>query len=189
MSNSIRTFIAIKIHPEEALVRTMATLRRTLAGEAIKWVEANNLHLTLKFLGDTSPEQVEQVKKLLENITGKKQDFQITLSGLGFFKSRGMPRVLFARVHDFELLELLVEEIDEQLEKAGFEREKRKFKPHLTFARIKNIKDKRGFFQVIDKLKHTGFQKNKISEVIFYKSNLTPQGPVYEPLLKSQFKN
>ena len=189
MNTPIRTFIALKIQPEETLIRTISILKRTLDEEAIKWVETTNLHLTLKFLGDTLPGQVEEVKKHLEYITWKKTDFQITLKGLGFFKSKGHPRVLFARVHDFEPLELLAEEIDKQLEKTGYERDRRKFKPHLTLARIKYLKNIREFYRVIDKLKDTFFQKANVSEITFYKSNLTPQGPVYEPLLKVPFKS
>ena len=97
--------------------------------------------------------------------------------------------MLFARVHDFEPLELLAEEIDKQLEKTGYERDRRKLKPHLTLARIKYLKNIREFYRVIDKLKDTFFQKANVSEITFYKSNLTPQGPVYEPLLKVPFKS
>ena len=188
MNKSARTFIAVKIKPEEELLRVMAILKETLGDEEMKWVDTNNLHLTLKFLGNTTPFQMDEVKRLLISSTANHPIFQLSLSGVGFFRSKGQPRVLFARVQDFLPLELLFSEIDNKLNDMGFESEQREFKPHLTLARIKHIQNKRSFYGVINKLKNTNLQKSTISEVVYFKSNLTPQGPVYEELFKSKLK-
>lgn len=189
MNKPARTFIAVKIEPEEELIRTITILKKSLGDEAINWVDPNNLHLTLKFLGDTSTVQIEEIKRLLGNITVNHQSFQLTLSGLEFFKNKGQPRVLFACVYDFLPLELLFSEIDRKLIDIGFESETRKFKPHLTLARIKHISNKKHFYQVTDKLKNTNLQKSTISEVIFYKSNLTSKGPVYNELFAAKLRS
>lgn len=182
MTNTIRTFIAIKILPEEELIKTLAIFKKSLASEKIKWVEPNNLHLTLKFVGDTSHGQVEEIKNLLENISNQFGRFSLTLNGLGFFKSKGQPRVLFAKLEYDESLELIYNILEERLSKIGIEKDKRDFKPHLTLARIKYIKNKRLFYSVMEKLKNTYFQKSTVSEIHYFQSVLKPTGPVYQTL-------
>ncbi|MFW5756788.1 MAG: 2'-5' RNA ligase family protein, partial [Tangfeifania sp.] len=76
MPEPIRTFIAVKIEPQPALIELLGLLKKTFAHEKIKWVEKNNLHLTLKFLGKTSPVQVEQVKTVLQETADNFTAFQ-----------------------------------------------------------------------------------------------------------------
>jgi 2'-5' RNA ligase len=75
----MRTFIAIKITPEKKLLDVFSTLKQSLAGELINWVAGNNLHLTLRFLGETSQVQVTEIVKLLESISEHFQPFQFEL--------------------------------------------------------------------------------------------------------------
>jgi 2'-5' RNA ligase len=93
-----------------------------------------------------------------------------------------MPRVLFANIKDGKELQLLASEIDKRLEKLGFELETRPFKPHLTLARIKFLKNKKAFYQAVEKYRETLFQAVPVNELIFYRSILKPEGPEYKEL-------
>ena len=188
MSDLYRTFIALKIHPEPKLLDLYKEMQDTLFDEAIKWVESMNLHLTLKFLGDTSAEQIEKVKEILNNISHHFYAFQFVLKGVGYFKSNGQPRILFTSVVDSGPMQQLFSDLDISLAKAGFEREGRGFKPHLTLARIKFLKDKKQFYSLVEKFKEFEIQTVNVSEIIYYQSILSSAGPKYIPLKKVQLK-
>ncbi len=180
----MRTFIAIKVKPEALLLEKLFALKQELSEERIKWVDEQNFHLTLKFLGETSEEQVMQVKNILADYAALQQPVSFTLSGLGFFKSRGMPRVLYVDIHNGEALKLLAEGIETLLLPSGFKKEERPFNPHLTLARIKFIKDKKRFYQALETYQFSSNQPVTVYDVIFFQSRLQPDGPVYNELAK-----
>ena len=189
MSQFHRTFIAIKIKPEPELLDLMVVCRENFNNEAIKWVDENNLHLTLKFLGNTSSNQTEEIKNILEEFAVGVPAFSFALKGLGYFKSKGKPRVLFASIYSFKAMEKIAGELEEQLFKLGFEKETRAFKPPLTLARIKFVKDKNHFYEFVGQYKNKKFQTVNVSEIIFYQSILKPQGPKYVPLKTIQLNS
>jgi RNA 2',3'-cyclic 3'-phosphodiesterase len=178
----MRTFIAIKIKAEPLLIKTIAELKNELEGESLKWVDLQNLHLTLKFLGETSAHQVFKIKKWMSDISLKYQPFTISLEGLGYFKNNGMPRVLFAGINEDGTMTKLAYETGDFLVDHGFEKEKRTFNPHLTLARIKFIKNKKRFFEAINNYRDLTLQQSTVTEIIFFQSNLNPSGPVYHEL-------
>lgn len=182
MTKKLRTFIAIKICPEPRLVSLMEDLKKEFSNDKIKWVEASNLHLTLKFLGDTTKDEIETVKKCLQRVTAEHKKFQVQIRGLGVFKNKGAPKVLFLKFSHSDELKRLADAVENELAKAGFKKESRRFKPHLTLGRITYLNDKSNFYKVVNKKKDVEIQKNLISELIFYSSILRPQGPVYEPI-------
>ena len=182
MENSIRTFIAIKITPEKEFLNLYSELKESLNDETIKWVEENNFHLTLRFLGNTTQNQVEGIQHSFERIVSKFQPFQINIKGIGYFESKNQPRVLFAKINDSPKLQLLATEIKKQIIPIGFKEGTREFSPHLTLGRIKFIKRKNDFFSLINKFEETEIQKIVVSEIIFYQSILKPCGPIYKPL-------
>ncbi|MCA1759499.1 MAG: RNA 2',3'-cyclic phosphodiesterase [Bacteroidales bacterium] len=182
MTDLLRTFVAVKIKPAPLLLQAFINLKKELSCEPVKWVEPNNLHLTLKFLGDTFPSQVDEIGEELNQVSKQFSSFSFELEGLGYFKNKGMPRVLFANIKDGEVLQLVAAEINNRLVKLGFEPENRPFKPHLTLARIKFLKNKKAFYQAVEKYSETLFQSVNIDELIFYRSILRPEGPEYIPL-------
>jgi RNA 2',3'-cyclic 3'-phosphodiesterase len=179
MTDLLRTFVAVKIEPAPLLIQTMEDLKNKLSGEAVKWVDANKLHLTLKYLGDTLPSQVDEISEELNQVSRMFSSFSFQLEGIGFFKNMGMPRILFANIKEGEVLQLLAAEIGNRLAKLGFEPETRPFKPHLTLARIKFLKNKKAFCQAVENYRETFFQPVPFYELIFYRSVLTPDGPEY----------
>jgi RNA 2',3'-cyclic 3'-phosphodiesterase len=182
MTNLMRTFIAVKVEPEMLLLQILREMQKAIAGEPFKWVEENNLHLTLKFLGDTSPDQMAEVSDILDSVSRKFKEFSCRLQGIGYFKSRGMPRVLFVKIVDAEILEQLTNEFNSRLAGIGFEPDPRGFSPHLTLARIRFLKNKKAFYQTVGKYRDDYIQQLIVRELIFYQSILNDSGPVYKPL-------
>jgi len=182
MTESIRTFIAIKIQLQSKLNETLDELKNKLKGESIKWVERENLHLTLKFLGETHRNQVDKITQLLEESIGIYPGINLKLSGLGYFKTMGQPRVLFVNIVRNDSLTKLFELIGNKLAEIGFEKEKRRFSPHLTLARIKYLNNKKRFYSVIEEFRNSEFQESLVSKIVFYESILTQNGPIYKPL-------
>lgn len=184
----MRTFIAIKIKPEALLLQKITELKKELSEEPIKWVDTQNLHLTLKFLGETSEEQSVHIKNILAEFALLQRPVSFIPSGLGYFKSRGMPRVLFVDIKDGEVLQHMAEGIENLLVPLGYKKEERPFNPHLTLARIKFLKNKKQFYHAVETHQYISSNTVTINEIIFFQSHLKPDGPEYRELAKVSLK-
>ncbi len=184
MPEMLRTFIAVKIEPEPELLQLMKCLKKKFSDQKIKWVEENNLHLTIKFLGDTTPLQVEKVKEILQETAKNFSEFQFDLQGIGFFKRNRQPKVLFVNIEKYKYLKQFADELDTKLSGLGFEKEQREFNPHLTLGRIKYLRNKSRFYKTIEEYKSILIQQVKIDEIIYYQSILKSDGPEYKFLVK-----
>lgn len=131
----MRLFIAIEI-PEEIRAAYSALLKefRAISPQA-KWVRAENLHVTLKFLGETSPEKLEALRKVLP-VVQLPEPVRLEFRGLGFFPSEKRLRVFWAGVEASANLKTLAADIDRATHQLGFPLEERPFTPHLTLARF-----------------------------------------------------
>ncbi len=188
MKDTIRTFIAIKIKPEEELKVFFKKTKKAFSEEIIKWVDENNLHLTLRFLGETSNEQVQKIIHSFGKIAELTENFQLKLKGAGYFKSNGVPRVIFINLEEISSLKLLAEKIESEVQLAGFDADQREFNPHLTLGRIKFLKNSDLFIQLVNEWKEFEFQVVPVNEIIFYQSILNNREPVYKPLGKFKLK-
>jgi len=184
----MRTFIAIKIMPEKKLLDIVSSIRKSLEGEAISWVDTNNLHLTLRFLGETSDAHVLKIKHLLDNISQNYHRFQFNLKGVGFFKSKNQPRVLFLSVENDLLLKQLAAEIEEMVISLGLSWEEKLYNPHLTLGRIKFLQNKNAFYSLADELNGAEIQSVTVSEIIYYQSVLSSAGAIYKPIHQVHLK-
>ena len=184
----IRTFVAIKIKPKVEFLEFHDQFKSLLRNEKIKWVGKDNFHLTLRFLGNTSQEQVRELDLGLAQIAEKLNSFNLSINGLGNFKSKGQPRVFFAKLDEAEQLQKLADEIESLAVSLGFEAEHKIFRPHLTLARIKHIQDKQQFYKIIEEYSERYFQIIEVKEFVFYQSVLTPDGPIYKPINYYQIK-
>ena len=139
-----------------------------------KTTELENLHLTLKFLGEITGEKLEEIKNKLREIRFRKME--IGLGNVGSFSHRGKPRIIWIKLLGKEIYELQ-KKIDDALEETGFAKEER-FMGHLTIARVKYVKDAKGFKEYIDttKLKKIKFMADKFK---LMESELREMGPVY----------
>jgi len=129
----MRIFIALDIPGEIHRRMIEYTERvRALAPEA-RWARPEGLHVTLKFIGETSDDRVAQIKNVLTGV--KATPFEVKFGGVGFFPGAKSPRVFWIGVEGGEVLTRLATAIDQQISTLGFPREERAFSPHLTLAR------------------------------------------------------
>ncbi len=178
-----RTFIALPIPVTEKLNEETDFYKKNIHGLNIKWVETNNLHLTLAFLGDTSDQQIELIKSRLQEIVPKYQRFHIQLTYAGAFKSLANPQVLWLGIEAESILHEIYNDIKEMIQTAGFAPENRAFKPHLTIGRVKSFSRTHNLALVIKSREK--FNEIVIADkIVFYDSILTQAGPVYKPIEK-----
>lgn len=187
MEQTLRTFIAIKILPGNRFNHIYSALQENLKHETIHWIPKNNFHLTLRFLGETAPSQIENISIELENIAHKFSSFQFNLKGLGFFKRKGKPQILYAKIEYSPTLILLAEEIERSMLTLGFKEKIKEFKPHLTLGKIKHLNQKDKFLSFIQKSEETHLQKVTLSEIIFYQSIIHSDGPEYKAIKNFKF--
>ena len=173
----MRCFIAIDLPKEvkEKLVKIIEKLPKEIS--RFKAVEKENLHLTLKFLGEINDYKVNWVIEQLKNLNIKK--FKAYTKGIGFFPNENFIRVVWIGLEPQEIIKEIHEKIDKVLERE-FKKDK-KFESHITLARIKNIKDKRKFIEEIKKIKVPEIEF-EVNEIKLKRSKLTRDGPIYSDI-------
>jgi len=137
-SETLRAFIAIKIADGIKENLLSAVGRLGAAGADAKWVERQNIHLTLKFLGNITKEGAGELAKLLRENAKAVNPFEIKVSGVGTFPLKGAPRVVWAGCSNEEILKSLASAIESSAEKIGVPKEERKFSAHITIGRVKS---------------------------------------------------
>jgi RNA 2',3'-cyclic 3'-phosphodiesterase len=178
----MRTFIAIELLAQikQHLNDITQLLRRSEIHAG--WVKPDNLHLTLKFLGDIDDTLLPQLAEQIDLLARQHTTFRANLDGLGFFPSPRRPRILYAAVKEPLPFNQLAQHLDQRLQPLGFAAEKR-FHPHITLARFKSIKNLEILQQMADDipLRHS-FTVNTISLV---GSTLRSDGAHYQMLQHS----
>ncbi|MFO7657283.1 MAG: RNA 2',3'-cyclic phosphodiesterase [Bacteroidales bacterium] len=177
-----RTFIAIDIPPSIAIKECIGSFSKALENERIKWLDSENLHLTLKFLGETKEPILQAINDTLAKIAAAQPAFDIIIKHTGIFKNLATPTVIWLGVERSPALETLHSAIDGQMKKLGFLPESRKYSPHLTIGRVKKIKEKSKLQQLLQEKSPKEFQQFKACEIIFYESIPGYSGPDYIPL-------
>jgi RNA 2',3'-cyclic 3'-phosphodiesterase len=180
----IRAFIAINISPEIAkrLSVISGELQQQLKGVPIRWVPVENIHITLKFLGDVSESNLDLLKEMLVVEATRHAPLEISAGELGAFPSIRRPRVLWVNVQAPPELVVLQRGIDNETARLGYDREERPFSPHLTLGRVSrnaNSRDARRISEVLNSYKVGYIGAARIREVVLYRSDLSPSGAVY----------
>lgn len=183
-----RTFIAIKTEPGEKIRDCIAHSKTCLRGEKIKWVSPAQLHFTLTFLGDTSPEQVNRTVQMLNRVVPAYDAPLVQYKGLGLFKNMREPKVLWIGLDIDPVLRKLKAELDRELKNQGFWIERRDFRPHLTLARIKYMQNKEALKDLLQAYMDYYFQESTIPQLVFYESVLSRDGPAYKVIKSVRFK-
>jgi len=179
----MRTFIAFKL-PEE-VTASLGELQTALKQQGLKlrWVRPDNIHLTLKFLGDISTEEIPAVKRVIRAVSQKQTVFSLEAKGLGVFPTVKKARVLWSGIHgDVKRLRDLQSNLDRALADIGFEPEKRAFRGHLTLGRIKGRIDGRTLVSAISRFGSFASPPLTTERLILFKSDLKPTGAVYQEL-------
>ncbi|ABL87749.1 2'-5' RNA ligase [Pyrobaculum islandicum DSM 4184] len=178
----VRAFVAIDVENPEIVKKVEEIQREVLRlGLDIKLVEKENLHLTLRFLGEIPQSRVNDIVKSLTTIRFSK--FKIALSGLGVFPDLAKPRVLWIGVSKgLENLVNLANIVRNLVDKYAEHREDREFSPHLTIGRIKSGRNIDKLREVIERYREAEFGVIEVDKVKLKKSVLTPRGPIYSDL-------
>lgn len=139
--STIRAFIAIDL--PEAVRQELASisydLSRKVPNKSVRWVRPENIHLTLKFLGETIVESLNHITGGMDRVGEDNPPFDLTLDKLGCFPNPRRSRIVWVSIKgDLDSLQLLQKTIDQMLNPIGWELDKRKFHPHLTLGRVKN---------------------------------------------------
>ncbi|BAJ62901.1 RNA 2',3'-cyclic phosphodiesterase [Anaerolinea thermophila] len=190
--NAIRAFIAIDL-PEDLrhkLGEIMDSLKKKTP-RAVRWVPPQNIHLTLKFLGNVSPNNLNTLTQMLRQEALRHSPMQFSVGSLGAFPSKQRPRVIWVGVHAPPALMDLQRCVDQETAVLGYPVEEREYSPHLTLGRVSQNVTALELRQIADALfdTHVGdLGVVRVTEIRLYRSDLQPGGSVYTPLFTAPLK-
>jgi 2'-5' RNA ligase len=187
----IRTFIALEL--EDSIKDKIKAIQDTIkSSNAIKgsWVSKDNLHLTLKFLGDTKLKYVEGIKQSIKDCLKDQIPIKCLLNRIGCFPNEKSARVIWAGLDDKDnQIANLAKRLENSLFEFGFKKEKRDFKNHITICRPRQIPNPNQLSLLIEEInKNIKPLEFTISKITFFESQLTPQGSIYTPLSSISLK-
>ena len=180
----IRAFVGIDI--DETVRQNLLAAQRKLAGTGaqLKLAEPENIHVTMKFLGDISEDQVRAITEALRAAVEGVKPFEISVRGIGAFPNLSYIRVIWAGVSDGrEQIISIQKRIDQNLAKLGFKPE-RDFVPHLTLARAKSAAGKEKLVSFLKTMTNAEFGSSRADAIELKQSTLTPKGPIYSTLAR-----
>jgi len=182
----MRVFIAIDI--DEKTRTALGDLQQQLANGgnvkkgAVKWVNPNNIHLTLKFLGEIKDEQAVEVCSIVENVASRHKSFELDIESVGCFGGKAARVLWVGTGGGSDELGLLQKDVDKQLVLSGWPEETREFTGHLTLCRIRNSAAGVKLAQVSEDYRDFKLGSIWADSVSVYQSQLKPTGPVYTVL-------
>ena len=183
----MRTFIAIDFPARitQKIDNIVSYLKTQTPAKAIKWVAAENLHLTLKFLGDFPKQNLGQLTAILDHELNQIAAFDILIEGMGMYPNNTNPRVIWLGISSGGSLGKIHQLLDDALQKIGVKPDRRNFTAHLTIARVRRKTDPKSIQAIgttLSEFKVETLGLVTIDRVILMKSELTPQGPIYTAL-------
>ncbi|HLO18512.1 MAG TPA: RNA 2',3'-cyclic phosphodiesterase [Anaerolineales bacterium] len=188
----LRAFIAVEIPLgiRQTVCSATAALQKQV-GPLIRWVPMENMHLTLKFLGDISPTNVDMLNQMICAEAELFDCFELRLTGLGSFPSLKRPRVIYIGIQAPAALEALHRGIGSASRRLGYESEERGFSPHLTIGRVKQnvtTAEQQTIRRALEETKIDSVGTARVDSVHLYKSDLKPTGSVYTRLFSAPLK-
>lgn len=178
----LRCFIAVELNNQiRKDLGDFINILKKQTGD-VKWVSQQNLHITLKFLGNTQDVLLPEIKESLLHIVSSYNPFYIKIYGTGIFPSRKNPKILWTGITNAEPLVELKGEIENAMELLGFEREDKQFRPHLTIGRVKSTRGINNIINELDRAKDRNFGVMQVDRVNIIKSTLKPGGSEYTSL-------
>jgi 2'-5' RNA ligase len=186
----IRAFIAIELSEEiqSQLEQVTAVLKNRSGGLPIRWVPVENVHLTLKFLGDVSLSNLELLKKMLRSVGSAHHPFEVSAGGLGTFPNPHRPRVIWIGLEAPAEMASLQHAVDVDTARLGYDREERPFSPHLTVGRVSrnaSPAEIRAIARVVEESRVGFLGAAWVEAVHLFKSELQPGGAVYTCLFSA----
>ncbi|HRK88668.1 MAG TPA: RNA 2',3'-cyclic phosphodiesterase [Anaerolineales bacterium] len=188
--NQLRVFIAIHF-PEsiqDSIEKQTARLRQSLGNDIIRWVAPQNMHLTLKFIGNIAAAHLDFLKQMLVQTADSHSSLELQIGGIGSFPNSKRPRVLWVGIHAPAELASLQRNIEAGSVRLGYEKEERPFSPHLTLGRVRQTARPSDLQKVRTALEGTQIGRIgtvPVHAVHLYQSELRPEGSVYTRLFSA----
>jgi 2'-5' RNA ligase len=187
----MRTFIAIELPTEiKTILSNMQNELKQAHGD-IKWVKPENIHLTLKFLGEIEQDLIKKICSILEATAQKYPSFSLYLSKLGAFPKLQYPRVIWISVTNDQIAINIAQDLEKELLRIGLPAESRPFSTHITLGRLRSGLNRKALVEKLELINKDialpGPEFNILGLTLF-KSTLTPQGPIYEAILSCPLK-
>ncbi len=185
----MRLFVAINLPAEirERLAAEQDRLRRAQAD--VSWVRAENIHVTLKFLGETEEKRLDRIRPALLEVARGSAPFRIQVSGLGSFGGR-VPRVVWVGVQEgAEPLSRLAKDVEAAMARLGFPKEKRGFSAHITLGRVRSAKNAEALLTALAQAETGPLGSVEVNQVELMQSELRPTGSVYTVLDRYPFSS
>ena len=186
----LRAFIAIELPKplQDAVEKQTARLRQTLGNDIVRWVPTQNMHLTLKFLGDIAASHVDFLRQMLAREADSHSQFDLQIDGLGSYPTSRRPRVLWAGLHAPADLISLQKSIEAGTTRLGYEQEEHAFSPHLTLGRVRQTISQTEMQKVrtaLDTIQLGNIGTARVDSIHLFKSDRLPSGSVYTKLFSA----
>ena len=185
---SIRSFIAIELSNDIKNNIGQIVARLTVDNKlAVRWVPLNNIHLTLKFLGDVDYKIIEGLNNNLQKNLNNLEKFEITFKNIGVFPNIDHPKIIWLGVQNSKSLNTAYKVIDDTASKLGIKSENRPFSPHITIGRVKKDITRIETQQIkkpISSVTINTVGTQPVNDITIFKSTLDPHGAVYSPIFK-----
>jgi len=177
----LRAFMAVEI--DFRLINKILKVQEAIkmADAQVKFVDGENLHFTVKFFGDITPDQAQQITSLTDSRLEDQKSFQMYIKGTGVFPNLDRPRVLWLGVDDPQEFSQLQEKLDDDWVRMGFRKE-RSYIPHLTIGRVKGPRNREALISKIRELETVDIGPLPVNKLVLKQSELTPVGPIYTDL-------
>jgi len=183
-----RLFTAIHPLPDPEFLIRFRELRAAMRWHRMKWVEEENLHITIHFFGETEEQKIPQINDLLQSEAGSQTVVSFRYRGLGIFGSSYQPKVIWAGIEPYEEVSLMISKVKEDLVQIGFSTDRQNPVPHLTLGRVRSIQDHRNFQNTIDRFQSISSREMIVRELILFESILSRSGPEYHVIQSFPFK-
>lgn len=157
----------------------------------LRWTKADQLHITLKFVGELRENHLQPIQNKLEEVFSEVEKFQLQLQGSGIFPNKRNPRILWVGIHPSNDLLEVVRKNEEIFNTFGYPTERRPFQAHITIARFKDncaYQELTQFQLLWNTLKQDFQTQQSMDHLTFYQSTLTRQGPIYKIITKVDFR-
>lgn len=180
MGSNVRCFLAIDLEDsiKEDFLKVQDEFK--MIDSNVKYVESENLHLTLKFFGDLDEDEIKSLKLAIKEVLNNFKSFDVNISSVGAFPNSNYIKVIWVGVKSKYLLKLQ-KDLDKEFELLGFKKEKNHVS-HITIGRVRGSKKINDLKNKINKLKDVKLKSTHIKEIKLKKSKLTRQGPIYSDI-------
>lgn len=179
--SEIRAFLAIDLDDDLKPKINKIIRQFKQINTKIKYVELENLHLTLKFFGDIDTNGLNLLENAISNVLNEFKPFKINIAGCGAFPNNNHIKVIWVGIEDDTILKDLHDRLDKEFARIGFDKDK-KFSTHLTVGRMKSAKNKNQVKSIIEEFENVEIGEMEVSQISLKKSTLTPKGPIYHDI-------